>query len=188
MTSRHDVLFFVVVFVCLYCEQIKSLYVSTIHQVNSKMSLPILTRSSATRLYDASESNSDPSPCGLCPKAPKCNGEFLSQGCDGTGKVLGGLASVPGFSWFPAKVYRPCPSYLKAGYVYRREGQTMDQVLFSEPSQKMKEKLAAMRASEWQEKQQQQQQQSSVKDVSGSSNPDNVDAASKLLNEKYGKK
>jgi len=47
--------------------------------------------------------------------------------------------------WFPIKVFRPCPSYLAAGYEYKREGQTVDQVLFSEPSEKMKRKIAEMR-------------------------------------------
>ena len=61
------------------------------------------------------------------------------------GKIQGGIATVPLFSWWPIKVYRPCPSYLAAGYVYRREGQTLDQVLFSEPSTKMKEKIEALR-------------------------------------------
>lgn len=31
-----------------------------------------------------------------------------------------------------------------AGYVYRREGQTLDQVLFSEPSTKMKQRMEAI--------------------------------------------
>jgi hypothetical protein len=81
---------------------------------------------------------------GKCPNAPKCSGAWRERGCDGTGKVQGGLASLPGLGWFGAKVYRPCPAFLEAGYVYRREGQTLDQVLFSEPSSKMKEKMATL--------------------------------------------
>jgi hypothetical protein len=178
--SLTHFLFLIYILVVICCQNFQ--YVHSLRIMKSLRSpTSSSSSSSTTRLYDGS---------GTCPNAPKCNGEFRSQGCDGTGKVLGGLASVPGFSWFPAKVYRPCPSYLKAGYVYRREGQTMDQVLFSEPSNKMKEKLATIRANEWQEKQQQQEkeQQVSKKDASGSSDPNNIDAASKLLNEKYGKK
>ena len=113
-------------------------------------------------------------------------------GCDGTGKIQGGIATVPFLKWWgntptntmnilnllclpyqlsrsilsellirfyfhyivhliwfdlmwyvvmyrwPIKVFRPCPSYLQAGYQYKREGQTMDQVLFSEPSTKQR--------------------------------------------------
>ena len=45
---------------------------------------------------------------------------------------------------WPIKVFRPCPSYLQAGYQYKREGQTMDQVLFSEPSTKQKVRHVAV--------------------------------------------
>lgn len=173
--SRFQVSLLVVVFVCL-CSCFGYMFPVHSFQHTTPLSKGLLI---STRLYDASGGSA----CGPCPNAPKCNGEFLNQGCDGTGKVLGGLASVPGFSWFPAKVYRPCPSYLKAGYVYRREGQTMDQVLFSEPSNKMKEKMAAIRASEWQDR-----QQVPKVDVSGSTDPENIDAAAKLLNDKFGKK
>ena len=41
-------------------------------------------------------------------------------------------------------MFRPCPSYLQAGYQYKREGQTMDQVLFSEPSTKQKVRHVAV--------------------------------------------
>lgn len=77
-----------------------------------------------------------------CPLAAKCSGEWREKGCSGDGKIQGGIATV--LPWWPIKVFRPCPSYLEAGYVYRREGQTMDQVLFSEPSTKMKEKMKEM--------------------------------------------
>lgn len=33
---------------------------------------------------------------------------------------MGGLASFPGFGWFPLKVYRPCPALTKAGMSYVR--------------------------------------------------------------------
>ena len=85
---------------------------------------------------------------GKCPGASKCKGEYRGKGCDGNGKIQGGIATVPLFSWWPIKVYRPCPAYQDAGYVYRREGQTMDQVLFSEPSTKMQEKMAEIRKAE----------------------------------------
>lgn len=76
-----------------------------------------------------------------CPNATKCSGAFRSKGCDGNGKIQGGIATIPLLSWWPIKVYRPCPAYLQAGYVYRREGQTLEQVLFSEPSTKMKQMI-----------------------------------------------
>ena len=84
--------------------------------------------------------------CGPCPMAPKCKGADRNNGCDGTGKIQGGIATIPLFSWWPIKVFRPCPSYLTAGYQYRREGQTMDQVLFSEPSTKQAETWSKIQA------------------------------------------
>jgi hypothetical protein len=101
--------------------------------------------------------------CGPCPFAPKCSGEYKEKGCDGSGKIQGGIATVPLLSWWPIKVYRPCPSYLAAGYQYRREGQTMDQVLFSEPSTKMREKIEAMRVQEQAEKEAEQAQKEQKK-------------------------
>ena len=76
-----------------------------------------------------------------CPFHPGC-------GCDGTGKMQGGIATYPYFGWWPIKVYRPCPEYVAGGYIYKREGQTMDQVLFSEPSTKMQETLKQRRLDE----------------------------------------
>lgn len=40
--------------------------------------------------------------------------------CDRDGRVIGGLASLPGLGWFPLKVYRPCPALTKAGMSYVR--------------------------------------------------------------------
>ena len=50
-----------------------------------------------------------------CPFHPSC-------GCDGTGKMQGGIATYPGFGWWPIKVFRPCPEYIRGGYIYKREG------------------------------------------------------------------
>jgi len=85
---------------------------------------------------------------GKCPGAAKCKGEYRDKGCDGMGKIQGGIATYPFFGWWPIKVYRPCPSFQDAGYIYRREGQTLDQVLFSEPSTKMQEKMTELREEE----------------------------------------
>ena len=78
--------------------------------------LPPISRHS-TSMLDASTED-----CGRCTNAPKCSGEYLGKGCDGTGKIQGGIATIPVFAWWPIKVFRPCPAYLAAGYQYRREG------------------------------------------------------------------
>ena len=137
-----------------------------------------------------------------CPYASKCSGEYRTKGCDGTGKIQGGIATYPFFGWWPIKVFRPCPSYLQAGYVYKREGQTMDQVLFSEPSTKMKEKMESIRLQTIQQEREDRKaatstaNQSKLNDISTSDNKvkdkqtdsGDADAALKLLNERFGTK
>jgi hypothetical protein len=43
-------------------------------------------------------------------------------------RIQGGIATVPGFGWWPIKAYRPCPAFLATGGRYRRRGQSMDEV------------------------------------------------------------
>ncbi|KAH0885769.1 hypothetical protein HID58_061865 [Brassica napus] len=52
------------------------------------------------------------------------------SGCSGDGRIQGGIATVPGFGWWPIKAYRPCPGFVEAGGRYRRIGQSMDEVAF----------------------------------------------------------
>lgn len=122
------------------------------------------------------------------PLAPKCSGEYAAKGCDGSGKIQGGIATVPFFTWWPIKVFRPCPSYLAAGYQYKREGQTMDQVLFSEPSTKMKEKMESMRLKELEGSGTLDETASRGVEATEKSMPDiELSEAEKLLNDRFGK-
>ncbi|WZN62732.1 hypothetical protein HKI87_06g42740 [Chloropicon roscoffensis] len=50
--------------------------------------------------------------------------------CDGQGRIIGGMGSIPGFGWWPIKAYRPCPAYTEAGKTYQRKGQILDKILF----------------------------------------------------------
>ncbi|GBF94089.1 hypothetical protein Rsub_07357 [Raphidocelis subcapitata] len=52
------------------------------------------------------------------------------SGCDGEGRIIGGLGAVPGFRWWPIKAYRPCPGLDQAGLEYTRKGQATNEVLF----------------------------------------------------------
>lgn len=45
-------------------------------------------------------------------------------------RVMGGLAAIELFSWWPIKAYRPCPSASNAGKRYQRSGQTLDEIVF----------------------------------------------------------
>lgn len=95
-----------------------------------------IRRSTTFTLRDEISGNGPP-----CPNADKCSGLYRGKGCNGNGKIQGGIATLPFFGWWPIKVYRPCPAYLQAGYVYEREGQTLDQVLYSEPSMKQRKRM-----------------------------------------------
>ncbi|CAI9094345.1 OLC1v1030070C2 [Oldenlandia corymbosa var. corymbosa] len=59
-----------------------------------------------------------------------CGKEEIERGCNGEGRIQGGIATVPGFGWWPIKAYRPCPSYVATGGRYRRTGQSMDEIGF----------------------------------------------------------
>ena len=48
--------------------------------------------------------------------------------CDGTGKIAGGLGAVLPF--IPVAAYRPCPDFIEAGGVYKKRGQSLDQIAF----------------------------------------------------------
>lgn len=51
-------------------------------------------------------------------------------GCDGQGRVVGGMGALPGFGWWPIKAYKPCSALYAAGLDYERKGQVTNEVLF----------------------------------------------------------
>ena len=59
-----------------------------------------------------------------------CGNREMERGCNGEGRIMGGIGSVPGFGWWPIKAYRPCPSFLRSGGRYRRSGQSLDEIAF----------------------------------------------------------
>lgn len=65
----------------------------------------------------------------ICPTCGVPKSE-MSMGCDGTGRIMGGLGSLPGFGWWPIKAYRPCGKATEKGIRYQRKGQVVDEVLF----------------------------------------------------------
>mmetsp|Transcript_10550 Transcript_10550/g.28867 ORF Transcript_10550/g.28867 Transcript_10550/m.28867 type:complete len:151 (+) Transcript_10550:39-491(+) len=68
----------------------------------------------------------DPNACSMC-GAPL---NEKQSGCDGEGRVVGGLSVIPGFGWWPIKAYRPCPELDKRGIDYVRKGQALNDVMF----------------------------------------------------------
>ncbi|MED6145880.1 hypothetical protein PIB30_029365 [Stylosanthes scabra] len=59
-----------------------------------------------------------------------CGRQDIEKGCNGEGRMQGGIATIPGFGWWPIKAYRPCPGFVASGGRYRRYGQSMDEVAF----------------------------------------------------------
>ncbi|GAB4834578.1 hypothetical protein Ancab_032837 [Ancistrocladus abbreviatus] len=59
-----------------------------------------------------------------------CGREEIERGCNGEGRIQGGIATIPGFGWWPIKAYRPCPGFVASGGRYKRRGQSMDEVAF----------------------------------------------------------
>lgn len=71
-------------------------------------------------------SMSDANTCPTCGIAK----DKMAFGCDGSGRIMGGLAAIPGFGWWPIKAYRPCGKAVEAGVEYKRKGQGVDEVMF----------------------------------------------------------
>ena len=71
-------------------------------------------------------------------KCPTCGvpRTEMSFGCDGSGRIIGGIGAVPGFKWWPIKAYRPCGKASAAGIAYKRKGQVLDEVLFRNTGEK----------------------------------------------------
>ncbi|CAM9973650.1 unnamed protein product, partial [Hapterophycus canaliculatus] len=65
----------------------------------------------------------------LCPGYPRCSGEYREKGCDGTGRISGGVGAL--LPWLPIKAYRPCPAFTEAKYKYTRQGQSLNEVVFA---------------------------------------------------------
>ncbi|KAK4262917.1 hypothetical protein QN277_028408 [Acacia crassicarpa] len=105
-----------------------------------KFNAPLCSPSSATVVEDG-PSSSDALPFQSDPTADNaveiplsgcraCGREEIEKGCNGEGRIQGGIATVPGFGWWPIKAYRPCPGFVASGGRYRRQGQSMDEVAF----------------------------------------------------------
>lgn len=56
--------------------------------------------------------------------------EEVKKGCNGEGRIQGGIATFSGFGLWPIMAYRPCPGFLESGGCYKRQGQSLDEVTF----------------------------------------------------------
>lgn len=78
---------------------------------------------------DAGQADKESSACPGC-KRP----EGPVSGCDGEGRIIGGLGAF--VQWWPIKAYRPCPDFLKTKKTYQRAGQSLDEIAFGRKGQR----------------------------------------------------
>lgn len=77
----------------------------------------------------AESTASSPATAPSTPVCPGCGNERGPvSGCNGEGRIIGGLGAV--VNWWPIKAYRPCPEFLKTNKKYRRAGQSLDEIAF----------------------------------------------------------
>lgn len=62
-------------------------------------------------------------PCAGCGRE-----DGVAAGCDGAGRVIGGLGAV--VKWWPIKAYRPCDYLVSARKRYSRKGQSLEEIAF----------------------------------------------------------
>ena len=106
-------------------------------KISSSSSQKQKQRRNVVVLAEAAESNNDNNSnneekqCtgGSC---DSCGVAREKMQCDGTGRIQGGLAAIPLFSWWPIKAYRPCPGLIESGGTYTRKGQDVDSILWGE--------------------------------------------------------
>ncbi|GIL59132.1 hypothetical protein Vafri_14053 [Volvox africanus] len=93
--------------------------------VASKRAVVRLVRAQAS---DSAEASPTPAAdiCSTC----GVDRSKMPGGCDGQGRVIGGMGALPGFGWWPIKAYKPCPALYEAGLEYTRKGQMTNDVLF----------------------------------------------------------
>ncbi|XP_021297968.1 uncharacterized protein LOC110426946 [Herrania umbratica] len=121
-----------------YCPSFSSL---TFFKYPSKPTIPLSTTSSSSTSTAEDEPSASPDiipvqsePVTVAVDQPPfrgckaCGREEMERGCNGEGRIQGGIATVPGFGWWPIKAYRPCPGFVASGGRYRRRGQSMDEV------------------------------------------------------------
>ena len=100
-------------------------------KISSSSSQKQKQRRNVVVLAEAAESNNEEKQCtgGSC---DSCGVAREKMQCDGTGRIQGGLAAIPLFSWWPIKAYRPCPGLIESGGTYTRKGQDVDSILWGE--------------------------------------------------------
>ncbi|CAJ1937235.1 unnamed protein product [Sphenostylis stenocarpa] len=119
---------------CIYKNSWPAAIYPSLSYSSSKLTVPLCSPSPPTSVI---EEGASPAPDDIpvvdrsefTSGCTACGREEIEKGCNGEGRIQGGIATVPGFGWWPIKAYRPCPAFVASGGRYRRQGQSMDEVV-----------------------------------------------------------
>ena len=115
----------------IYTKKTKKISSSSSSQKQKQRRNVVVLAEAAESNNDNNSNNNEEKQCtgGSC---DSCGVAREKMQCDGTGRIQGGLAAIPLFSWWPIKAYRPCPGLIESGGTYTRKGQDVDSILWGE--------------------------------------------------------
>jgi len=116
----------------MYTKKTKKISSSSSQKQKQRRNVVVVLAEAAESNNDNNSNNNEEKQCtgGSC---DSCGGVAREKmQCDGTGRIQGGLAAIPLFSWWPIKAYRPCPGLIESGGTYTRKGQDVDSILWGE--------------------------------------------------------
>lgn len=115
----------------MYTKKTKKISSSSSSQKQKQRRNVVVVLAEAAESNNDNNSNNEEKQCtgGSC---DSCGVAREKMQCDGTGRIQGGLAAIPLFSWWPIKAYRPCPGLIESGGTYTRKGQDVDSILWGE--------------------------------------------------------
>ena len=115
----------------MYTKKTKKSSSSSSQKQKQRRNVVVVLAEAAESNNDNNSNNNEEKQCtgGSC---DSCGVAREKMQCDGTGRIQGGLAAIPLFSWWPIKAYRPCPGLIESGGTYTRKGQDVDSILWGE--------------------------------------------------------
>ena len=115
----------------MYTKKTKKISSSSSQKQKQRRNVVVVLAEAAESNNDNNSNNNEEKQCtgGSC---DSCGVAREKMQCDGTGRIQGGLAAIPLFSWWHIKAYRPCPGLIESGGTYTRKGQDVDSILWGE--------------------------------------------------------
>ena len=118
----------------MYTKKTKKISSSSSQKQKQRRNVVVVLAKAAESSNDDNNNNSNNNEEKQCTggSCDSCGVAREKMQCDGTGRIQGGLAAIPLFSWWPIKAYRPCPGLIESGGTYTRKGQDVDSILWGE--------------------------------------------------------